>query len=296
MTCDLAVWSHRGVEPALAASSGPFVSEAGLMALVGDGIQRFDLDLCFTLDQHVLVAHPTAIKEALGVRDVFQSRASTLQRSGILPVQKLLALVETMNITVALDLKGAEAEPEQHAAHLLWLSNEVLDRRLERRVWLWADGSTVARRLLRALRPNFSTPRSHLVLVKPVRDRGLASPRSCASSQLQWSDDRLFTILGPSRTCTTGALLAQPWAQQRWGAAGSWRIEGAGADAAGLLVWVVDDARDLAPLVALGVRHVISNAPLALHKAVQSLCAGGRRDVGWGTTARTGASSIEPAG
>ena len=269
--CHLQVWSHRGAEPTCA-SCGPLLSERSLHELVGHGITRFDLDLFFTTDQKVYVAHPVALRDVLSIRS---SSIHSLQVDAkLLPIARLLGFVEKLNVTVALDLKGADQEPEQHASHMLWLGREVQRRRLESRVWLWADGSAVARILRRQLRRTSAI--SSLILLKPIRDRGLPDPADCAGRELQRGDERLFTMLGPSFRCATGALLSQPWARERWGVAGTWADEltagTARAHASGLLVWVADEVEHLPPLLRLGVRHVISNRPLSIQSAARTLC------------------------
>jgi glycerophosphoryl diester phosphodiesterase len=280
------VFSHRGASgDFLLDGSNPLPTKSAIRALMDRGISAFDLDLFSTTDGTVFVAHPASLQHVSS--DPSSMRASIIKDlcPALLQAIELLKLAQQeSNLTLALDLKGLERHPQRHTEQLLWLAEQIKKRGLDERVWLWADTPEIARRL------RGGTPwKSTLRLVKPVRDRLLDGPRregapfDC-TSQLANGDDSLFVMLGPSQRCATSALLAPVWASSVWGASGSWAHTmyssarrgrthlPVDTGAAGLLVWVVDDEADLPRLLELGVRHIISNAPLRLQTAANALC------------------------
>ena len=312
--CQVNVFSHRGLSGDKAIDA-PLLTERALLSLASRGISKFDVDLSFTSDSELFVAHPAAVHQQLGGLDVFKVSSKQLHNAAQqdkvpLTTWRLLQLVQQHNLTVALDLKGAETFPQQHATHLLALARRIVESDLPgsggdlaQSVWLWVDSTSIARKLRRSLRRslNLSDDGSccqrqqerlqRLTLLKPVRDRGVAlsSPLGlldCGPSQLSEGDRPFFSMLGPSVRCANPNLLAAPWASARWGVDGSWRSRtgpqgqnrhGAGrAGGVGLLVWVVDDAAELPALIDMGVRHVISNTPLALQATVTQRCAAAR--------------------
>lgn len=251
--CDLTVFSHRGLSGDKAVDK-PLLTEHALVSLSGKGIRHFDLDLSFTSDDVLLVAHPAAVFQEIGKgHDVFAESLASLQNAAgalhppLLQATRLLDLVAQHNLTVALDLKGADVRPKQHAAHLLSLAHRAVREEMHGRVWLWADTAEIARTLRRDLRRRINDSdqtrqqnMNWLTLVKPVRDRGIAPSRlssvwsaiagtsaaiDCSSSQLSLADVRLFNMLGPSLRCANDNLLAAPWARPRWGVGGSWSRE-----------------------------------------------------------------------
>lgn len=307
--CNLTIFSHRGLAGDASLDASPILSEDAILHLARRGIRYFDLDLAFSVDGALLVSHPAAIQAALGM-DVFRTTEAVLRSSArrILTASRLFSLVAAHNLTVALDLKGSSIRPDEHATQLVWLAQTTLDMRLTRNVWLWADTTGIARRLKRQLqrtgggraRPELM---QNLTMIKPLRDRGLMERNSsagssmldCTPSQLaRGVDERFFTMLGPSVRCANQRLLASDWAAARWGrqsqrhdgrsrpSESSRALRASGqppevAGAAALLVWVVDDAEaELPALLRLGVRMVISNAPLKLRAAAIRECARGR--------------------
>ena len=200
-------------------------------------------------------------------------------------VPQLLDLVARHNWTVALDLKGSDRSPHAYTIHLLHLARDVLARRLQQRVWLWVEGTGAARSIRRQLRANASVPQPPLILLKPLRDRALPAPLDCAAAHLERGDERIFQMLGPSRHCVTPRFFGNAWVQHVWGArhrrdlpthhadtrvfatTAGHRLAREAAAGAALLVWVVDDVAELTRLLRHGVRHVVSNRPVALQEA-----------------------------
>lgn len=245
--CDLEIFSHRGLSGD-AKVDRPLLTESALLGLATRGIRNFDLDLSFSTDGMLLVAHPAAVQQELGKSvDVFSHAFSDLRamHPALLTASRLLDLVERNNLTVALDLKGSDVRPTAHAAHLLKLATRVVESEsLQRRVWLWADSSAISRTLHRDLRKAFNLSdlghgirrlqqrRHTLTVIKAIRDRGVSNAKEggdidCSESQLAVADLRLFTMLGPSLRCANTKLLAAPWARARWGVSGSWSRGGA---------------------------------------------------------------------
>lgn len=270
--CDLTVFSHRGLSGD-GSVDRPLLTEQALLSLASRGIRHFDLDLSFTADNTLLVAHPAAVVQEIGKDvDIFSQSLASLQRAAgpahppLLKANRLLDLASQHNLTIALDLKGSDVRPKDHASHLLSLAQRAVGDDLQGRVWLWADTADIARLLRRDLRRRINDSEStgttarklqeqmnRLTLVKAVRDRGLSPSTSrisgllrtlaggsagsidCSASQLSLADLRLFSMLGPSLRCTNTNLLAAPWARARWGVGGSWsRGEGGGARSSGL--------------------------------------------------------------
>ena len=295
--CSVEVFSHRGLSGD-ASVDAPLLTETALLSLAARGIHGFDVDLSFSSDGQLLIAHPAAVRQQLGASvDVFStSSASIFAKSGArhapMTALRLLTLVQRHNLTVMLDLKGGISWPDHHASHLLHLARYILSAKIEDRVWLWVEDAGGVRNLRRGLRHAQSNATNQqfmrLVVVKPVRDLGLPSGTdgvTDCTNQVVRGDEKLFTMLGPSKKCTNARLLA-PWAAARWGPSGSWSSSGSssggggvgsrhGAPAglgAGLMVWVVDAEDELPDLMAFGVRRVISNKPLMLREAVRRRC------------------------
>ena len=281
--CALRVFSHRG--RGLGATSS-LLRAADITALSDRGITHFDLDLSWTSDGMVLVSHPGDVSTVLSL-NVFNTsaaaltaRAAALGPAAPLWAAQLLRLAsDREEVTFALDLKDSERSADRpdgaHRRHLQWLAEQVLTRGLSARVWLWVETAAAARSLRRAL--GATLPFSALRLIRPVRDRDVrvpsappsssaaaAAPLDCTATQVAREDAKVFRMLGPSLRCANGALLAAPFAAERWGD---------GPDGARLLVWVVDRPRaELPPLLRLGVRHVISNEPLRVAAAARAFC------------------------
>lgn len=269
--CAVQVWSHRAHSGAPIEPNVP--GEAQIIALAEQGIQAFDMDLMFVDDtRELFAAHPVAMRSWLGLSGAMSH--SDLQRAAaardgheLLTASRLLALAMQYNLTLALDLKGGDSQPEQHAQHLLWLAQRIQSTPgLAERAWLYVESTDQARRLRRRMQRHEGSP---LTYIKPIRDRGVTPPiggghLDCATSQIQQPDTALFARLGPSTKCANPALIHAAWASSRWTAADS------------LLVWVVDDAQALEALVRFGVRHVISNRPLHVRAIARSLCRRGQ--------------------
>ena len=156
--CDLTVFSHRGLSGDKAVDK-PLLTEHAFVSLAEEGIRHFDLDLSFTSDDVLLVAHPAAVFQEIGKEyDVFSKSLTSLQGAAgaahppLFKATRLLDLVAQHNLTVALDLKGADVRPKQHAAHLLSLAQRAVQDEMHGRVWLWADTADIARTLRRDLR------------------------------------------------------------------------------------------------------------------------------------------------
>ena len=123
--CELTVFSHRGLSGDKA-TDRPLLTEENLLSLAARGVRHFDLDLSFTSDDVLLVAHPAAIVQEIGKgHDVFSQSLASLQGAAgadhrpLLQAARLLDLAAQQNLTVALDLKGSDVRPKQHAAHFL---------------------------------------------------------------------------------------------------------------------------------------------------------------------------------
>ena len=269
--CGLTVFSHRGLagDPTIDVGPAPLPSEASLLALARRGVTAFDLDLCFSADAaegEIVVAHPAALKAAYGIADVHTTSSADLRRTAagrggrLLTASRLLTLAERHNLTVALDLKGGDRQPAQHALQLYWLARRIQRTRgLASHVWLWAETAAVAKSLRGRLKPNAPA----LTLIRAIRDRGVRATSAdgsldCAASQLERVDASVFTRLGPSSKCANHELLAAEWAR-RW-------------KAAELLVWVVDDAATLTRMLRHGVRNVVSNKPLNVRDIARTMC------------------------
>jgi hypothetical protein len=143
------------------------------------------------------------LADAQGASVAKLQRAASARAAGqILTARRLLALTSAHNLTVALDLKGGERQPERHAQQLEWLAQTITSTPgLAERVTLYVETTEAARALRRSLRLTAPSAAATLSLVKPVRDRGLrpaaaGAPLECASSQLQRADATLFSRLG----------------------------------------------------------------------------------------------------
>ena len=104
-------------------------------------------------DRQLLVGHPVALQRALGVADVFAETAESLQARASAPMltaRRLLELTRVHNLTLGVDLKGAD-RPE-FLEQLGGLARMVQSRQLEPRVWIWIESATQASALRRHLR------------------------------------------------------------------------------------------------------------------------------------------------
>ena len=153
--CAVNVWSHRGHNGAAVELLVP--GEAQLMALAQQGIRGFDLDFFFAADAsigEIYAAHPVAMQTWLGLKSAQSSSVAQLQRAAtsradshpILTADRVLTLIARHNLTVALDLKGAEQRPERHARQLLWLAERIHSTPgLAERAWLYVETTESAR-------------------------------------------------------------------------------------------------------------------------------------------------------
>ena len=62
--CDLEIFSHRGLSGD-AKVDRPLLTESALLGLATRGIRNFDLDLSFSTDGMLLVAHPAVVQQAM---------------------------------------------------------------------------------------------------------------------------------------------------------------------------------------------------------------------------------------
>jgi glycerophosphoryl diester phosphodiesterase len=256
------------------------VTRESLLALARSGVPAADLDLFWTNDGTVFVGHPLALQAHLGVRSVFDLSAESLEQHapGIMRCDRMLQLADTgsLNITIALDLKrDGEAD---HRARLEALARQVRAHRLEQSVLLWVSSAAEAAELQEKCGPHFKRPM--LRFVKPLRDRGMPTSDGVpvCSGQVSEGDFRDLLLIGPSVACATPALRdALLWEKnplheedrhpvtrcdarcRRRAATSRW------------LTWAVDTEDEMAALLRLGVRFIISNRPLAQQAALAKM-------------------------
>jgi glycerophosphoryl diester phosphodiesterase len=255
----LSIFSHRGLSGEGNDSPAAAIpTEESLVALHRRGVSHFDMDLFFTEEPVQYVAHPDALAKVLGVPSVADLSSRQLSRAvgaaspgrQLLRVTRLLDLALERNLTLALDLKGAGRAAFRR--ELEWLGQQLLQRRLERRVSVWVEQPAMARRMPPALR-----------LGKPLRD--VNAPRRAAdgapecAAQLEARAARLYAFVGPSRKCANRHLLGANVAETA-----AWRQR-----PRGFLVWVVDAPAELWELAAAGVDQIISNVPVRMMEALQ---------------------------
>lgn len=257
------IFSHRGLIMGTPNGVRQVFTEAAFLSGHQQGVRHYDLDLIWSADGHLFVAHPTDLRqrrrrprESVSVFDISTKELEQTDGSGLSPlrVTRLLELTAQLgsNVTLALDLKGAGRA--EYRPVLDWLHAQVVQRRLQHSVWLWVVALEDAERL----RGRDVTVR----LGKPIYDVGARQgPEGLeCGAQIGPRDAQLFSFLGPSVKCANSNLLhdanAAPFFRRRKGS--------------GWLVWVVDDLEALRALHAAGVQQVISNRPLALqHDACQ---------------------------
>ncbi len=252
------VFSHRGRG---ARNKGSLLSEGSLLLGVQRGVRAYDLDLVFTSDGSIFVAHPSEVRQSsadASAKPGVGRKKDAFDLGSAMRVTTLLEVASRMgdNLTLALDLKGAERGAGFVSA-LEWLHAEVVRRRLQRSVWLWvaARAHAHAKRLHEQDR---SMRRVPVRFGKALYDTG--APRvghgvDC-SGQLNAEDVDVYGFIGPSAKCANAQLLTSSRAAAFFERPHGW------------LPWVIDDAHTLRSLHAAGVRAVISNLPAGLKAEV----------------------------
>ncbi len=251
---------------------------AALRELARAKIRAVDLDLMPSLDGTFWACHPAELQQATGAADAFAVTDAAVLASNpsMLPLPQLLTTSASLNISLMLELKGAERP--LYAKHFVRLIRQVGRYwTLKRPLFLWVPSRSAAVAVLDRIagtQHDVTNPIARVRFIKPLYDR--AAPRGPTGlpeceGQVQPGDEALLA-LGPSIHCITPAFLESNLIKP-WTARGHRRAPSAGsaAELRELAAWSADTPSDLSRLALGGVTHVITNFPKRLRNHLNVL-------------------------